>query len=75
MTSTQIQTRQIRLHDVVVSVGTVVARYCWISLIGGLLSGVLVWLRKRDGICLTMMVDGFTIQHGFTGNSLCSIWQ
>jgi hypothetical protein len=62
MTGSQIQTRQIRLHGAVVSVGAVVARYCWISLIGGLLGGVLVWLRERDGICLTMMVDGFTIQ-------------
>jgi hypothetical protein len=56
MTSSQIQTRQIWLHDVVASVGLVFVEYCGISLIGGLLSGVLGWLRKRHGICLTRMV-------------------
>jgi hypothetical protein len=63
MTSSQIQTRQVRLHDVVASVGSVFLKYCEISLIGGLLSGVLGWLRKRHGICLTIMVGWFTIWH------------
>jgi len=40
------------------------AKYCWISLVGGTyVERRLVRLRNRDGICLTMIPDGFTIWH------------
>lgn len=53
MTGSQIQTRQIWLHDVVASVKLVVARYRWISLIGGLLS------KRRLGLASQTTWDLF----------------